>query len=207
MTGITSLSIEARDAAGTGPARSVRRQGLTPGVMYGAGQEPLKVSIGTKELTKELHDPHHNTKLYDLKLNGKTHRAVLRDIQLDPVTDHPLHVDFLRVDKSSRISVSVPLKFINEDKSPGLKRGGVLNIVFHELQLTCPAESIPEELIIDLAGLELGHSIHLDTLRLDKNIVPTSAMSDQTLATIVAPSGLKSEEESQSAEATEAAEK
>ncbi|MBS0184823.1 MAG: 50S ribosomal protein L25/general stress protein Ctc [Proteobacteria bacterium] len=193
MASVKTLTIETRAKGGTGPARATRRSGLIPGVLYGTGIDPLMVAIDAKTLKLELQDPYYHTKLYDLNIGSSNHRALMRDVQLNPVTDAPIHVDFLRVDPSSRITVDVLLKFINEDKSPGIKRGGVLNIVYHDLQLSCPVDSIPEQITIDLAGLEVGQSIHLEDITLPKGVQVAHAHRDYTLATIVAPSGLKSD--------------
>ena len=193
MASVKTLSVETRSKGGTGPARATRRSGLIPGILYGTGIDPLMVSIDTKTLKLELQDPYYHTKLYDLKIGSNNHRALIRDVQLNPVTDAPIHIDFLRVDPSSRITVDVLLKFVNEDKSPGIKRGGVLNIVYHDLQLSCPVDSIPEQITINLEGLEVGQSIHLEDITLPKGVQVAHSNRDYTLATIVAPSGLKSE--------------
>lgn len=204
MAAVKALNIETRSKGGTGPARATRRQGFVPGILYGTGIEPLMVSVEAKILNQEIQDPYYHTKLYDLKIGSENHRALMRTVQLDPVTDYPLHVDFLRIDSSSRITVDIVLKFINEDKSPGLKRGGVLNVVYHELQLSCLADSIPEQLTIDLAGLEVGQSIHLNDIILPNGVQVPHVGRDYTLATIVAPSGLKSDA-SETAQAQEEA--
>lgn len=205
MTAVVSLEIKPRSESGTGSARAVRREKRVPGVLYGAGKDVDMLSVDEKTLLKEMHDPHHRTKLYDLNISGQNQRALIRDIQLHPVTDRPLHIDFLRVDKSSRINIHVPVLFKNEDKCPGIKKGGVLNIVLHELELSCPADSIPEEIVVNLAGLEVGNSIHLENITLPEGVHPSHAGRDYTIATIVAPSGLKAEEEEKpAAEATPA---
>lgn len=199
MVAVTALNVEKRAKSGTGPARETRRLGRIPGILYGTKLEPLMISVDEKSLLKEVSDPHYHTKLYDLNIDNKNHRALIRQVQLNPVTDRPLHIDFLRVDASSRLVVDIPLKFINSDKSPGIKRGGVLNIVYHELQLSCPANEMPENITIDLTGLEVGHSIHLNAIELPKGTHVAHAGRDYTLATIVAPSGLKSEETTEEA--------
>ena len=193
MASVKTLTVETRSKGGTGPARATRRSGLIPGILYGTGIDPLMVAIDTKTLKIELQDPYYHTKLYDLKVGSTNHRALMRAVQLNPVTDTPIHVDFLRVDPSSRITVDILLKFVNDDKSPGIKRGGVLNIVYHDLQLSCPVDSIPEQIIIDLSGLEVGQSIHLEDIKLPAGVQVVQSNRDYTLATIVAPSGLKSD--------------
>ncbi len=193
MASVKTLTVETRSKGGTGPARTTRRSGLIPGILYGTGIDPLMVAIDTKTLKLELQDPYYHTKLYDLKVGSTNHRALMRAVQLNPVTDAPIHVDFLRVDPSSRITVDILLKFVNDDKSPGIKRGGVLNIVYHDLQLSCPVDSIPEQITIDLSGLEVGQSIHLEDIILPSGVQVVHSNRDYTLATIVAPSGLKSD--------------
>ncbi|HQS84586.1 MAG: 50S ribosomal protein L25/general stress protein Ctc [Alphaproteobacteria bacterium 16-39-46] len=193
MASVKTLTVETRSKGGTGPARATRRSGLIPGILYGTGIDPLMVAIDTKTLKLELQDPYYHTKLYDLKVGSTNHRALMRAVQLNPVTDIPIHVDFLRVDPSSRITVDILLKFVNDDKSPGIKRGGVLNIVYHDLQLSCPVDSIPEQITIDLSGLEVGQSIHLEDIKLPAGVQVVHSNRDYTLATIVAPSGLKSD--------------
>ena len=128
-----------------------------------------------------------------LKIGSNTVRAIPRDIQYDPVKDVPLHIDFMRVTKDSRLTVAVPIDFINEEESPGLKRGGVLNIVLHEIELSCPPETIPEHLVVDLSGLEIHDTIHLEQLDLPEGVVPVAAERDNTIATIVAPSRVRAE--------------
>lgn len=194
MTAVVSLEVKSRSQNGTGAARALRRENNIPGILYGAGKGEIMLAIDEKTLLKELSDPHYPTKLYDLKVDGQNQRALIRAVQLHPVTDKPLHIDFLRVDKSSRITIKVPVHFKNEDKSPGIKRGGVLNIVLHELELSCPADSIPDEIAINLEGLEIGNSIHLGSIELPAGVQAAHANRDYTIATIVAPSGLKSEE-------------
>ena len=189
------LSIKLRERAGKGAARTTRRAGRVPGVIYGAKQEPLLISLDPRELSRELHKIGFFATLFDLKLDSASHRVLPRDVQFDPVTDKPLHVDFLRVSSDSKVVVQVPVEFINEVKSPGLKRGGVLNIVVHDLALVCDASEIPEEIHIPLDGLEIGDSIHISGVKLPEGVTPANTEEDFTVATIVAPSAMKSEEE------------
>ena len=193
MTAIKELKAVARPRAGKGAARAERRAGRVPAVIYGEKQDPITISLEAKETTRLIYAGHFLTTLFHIDVDGKRWRVIPRDYQLDPVKDFPLHVDFLRVSAGSHVSVEVPVHFANQDKSPGLKRGGTLNVVTHAVTLDAPAESIPEHITVDLSGLEIGDSIHLSAVTLPEGVV--SAMSgDDTLATIVAPSGLKEAE-------------
>jgi large subunit ribosomal protein L25 len=186
------LSVQLRERAGKGAARTVRRAGRVPGVIYGGKQEPILISLDPGELKRVLHRVGFFATLFDLKLDGGAHRVLPRDVQFDPVTDKPLHVDFLRVTGESKVVVQVPVEFINEPKSPGLKRGGVLNIVRHEIELRCAIDSIPQKITVDLDGLDIGDSIHISHVKLPEN-VQTTVDRDFTVATIAAPSAVRAE--------------
>lgn len=193
MSKILTLSAEARQRAGKGTARQTRRAGRIPAVIYGNKQEPVMISLDSNEFGKILAKPGFFTHLFDVAVDGTNHRVLPRDVQLDPVTDVPLHVDFLRVGSGTKITVHVPVSFINQDKSPGLKRGATLNIVLHDLALICEAGNIPEHIHVDVEGLDVGASIHLSAIKLPEGAVPASHDPDTTIATIVTPSGMKSE--------------
>ena len=186
------LSIKLRERAGKGAARTTRRAGRVPGVIYGAKQEPLLISLDPRELSRELHKIGFFATLFDLKLDSASHRVLPRDVQFDPVTDKPLHVDFLRVSSDSKVVVQVPVEFINEVKSPGLKRGGVLNIVRHEIELRCAVDAIPRTIVIDLEGLDIGDSIHISHVKLPENVRPVIDR-DFTVASVAAPSAVRAE--------------
>jgi large subunit ribosomal protein L25 len=192
MTETHQLSVQLRQRAGKGAARSVRREGRVPGVIYGGREEPVLISIDPLELKRELHKIGFFATLFDLKLDGAAHRVLARDVQFDPVTDKPLHVDFLRVTGESRIVVQVPVEFINEAKSPGLKRGGVLNVVRHEIELRCSVDAIPRSITIDLDGLDIGDSIHISHVTLPEGARPTIER-DFTIASVAAPSAVRAE--------------
>ncbi len=194
MTQIVPLSAEARARAGKGTARQTRRDGRIPAVIYGGKQAPITISLDKFAFNRVLHQPGFFTHLFDVTVDGATHRVLPRDVQFHPVTDAPLHVDFLRVSADTRITVQVPVEFVSQDKSPGLKRGGVLNIVRHELEVTCAADSIPEHITVSCEGFDIGESIHISAVTLPEGVAPTITDRDFTIATIVAPSGLKSEE-------------
>jgi large subunit ribosomal protein L25 len=187
MTQIITLEAQPRDRAGKGAARAVRRAGRIPAVLYGDKKDPLTISLDPKAFVRELNRPGYFSHLVDLRLDGDTHRALPRDVQFHPVTDEPLHVDFLRVTASTRTHVAVPVVFVNQTASPGLKRGGVLNIVRHEIDLNCRADSIPERITIDLTGLDIGDSVHISAVALPEGTSPTLHERDFTVVTIAAP--------------------
>jgi len=179
---------------GKGAARALRREGLIPAVIYGDKKPPLPVSISYNEALKRIYAGGFLSHVITLEVDGEKHKVIPRDYQLDPVKDKPLHVDFLRVGAGARINVQVAVHFVGEDKSPGIKRGGVLNIVHHTLELSCPADAIPEQVTVDLAGLDIGDPIHLDAVQLPTGVQLHGHEIDPTVATIVAPSGMRAEE-------------
>ncbi|MFG1462480.1 50S ribosomal protein L25/general stress protein Ctc [Xanthobacter sp. DSM 24535] len=204
MTAIKELKAVARERAGKGAAREERRAGRVPAVIYGEKQDPITISLEHKEITRTIYAGHFLTTLFLIEVDGKKHRVIPRDYQLDPVKDLPLHVDFLRVSAGARVTVEVPVHFVKQDASPGLKAGGTLNIVHHAVELDCPAESIPAHISVDLTGVQLGASLHLSSVTLPEGVV--SALSgDDTLATVVAPSGLKDAEADDAAAAAASA--
>lgn len=194
MTQIVPLSAEKRDRAGKGTARQTRRDGRIPAVIYGGKQAPVLISLDKFAFTRVLNQPGFFTHLFDVTVDGVAHRVLPRDVQFHPVTDFPEHIDFLRVSAETRIHVQVPIEFVNQELSPGLKRGAVLNIVRHELDVTCAADSIPEHITISCEGFDVGDSIHISAVTLPEGVTSTITDRDFTIATIVAPSGLKSEE-------------
>lgn len=173
-----------RPRAGKGAARQSRRDGLVPAVIYGDGQAPTTLAIDLKELSLVISKGRFGATLFDIDLDGTKHRVIPRDVQLHPVKDIPVHVDFQRVGAKSRIRVAVPTRFINDAASPGLKRGGVLNVVRHVVEVTCPADSIPAEFVFDLTGLEIGRSIHISATHMPEGVRPTIVGRDFTVATI-----------------------
>jgi large subunit ribosomal protein L25 len=193
MSDVLTLAAEPRARIGKGASRAARREGRVPAVIYGAGEPPLSIHLEEKTLAKQIASGHFMTSVVEIQVDGAAHRALPRDVQYHPVTDRPIHVDFLRVAADTMVAVEVPVRFVNEEASPGLKRGGVLNIVRHEVELRCPAAEIPEELVVDLTGFEVGDSIHISVVTLPAGAKPTIER-DFTIATLVAPSGLKSEE-------------
>jgi large subunit ribosomal protein L25 len=194
MSDTLTLPAETRERAGKGASRELRRSGRVPAVVYGGKQEPLSIHVEEKELLRQLGTGHFMNTIVMVDVGGSPVRALPKDVAFHPVTDRPLHVDFLRLSRDSKVEVSVPVVFVNEEASPGLKRGGVLNIVHHELELICEAEKIPEDITIDVAGLDVGDSIHIADVRLPEGSESATHERDLTIATIVAPSSLKSEE-------------
>ena len=190
-----TLPAEARDRAGKGASRHLRREGRVPAVIYGDKQDALSIHIEEKLLTKMLHTGHFMNSVVMIDLSGKANRTLPKDVQFHPVSSRPIHVDFLRIGEHSQVTVNVPVRFDNEEASPGLKRGGVLNIVQHELELVCDAASIPNEIHIPLDGLEIDDTIHISQVKLPEGSKPANEDDDFTVATIVAPSAMKAEEE------------
>ena len=183
------VAIEAmpREPRGKGGARALRREGRTPAIVYGGGGEPLSVSLDYNVLERELERRGFFARLYDLKVNGDVIRVLPRDVQLDPVSDAPIHIDFIRYVAGSTLAVSVEVRFEGQEESEGLKRGGVLNIVRHEVELLCPLDAIPEFLVADVTGSEIGDSIHISQIDLPEGVTPTITDRDFTVATIAAP--------------------
>jgi large subunit ribosomal protein L25 len=200
----TTLAAEARAKAGKGAARAIRRTGNVPAVIYGDNKEPLLISVNDKELRMALSKKGFFTRLCDLTIGNDKHLVVPRDVQVDPVFDRPEHADFLRVSEKTTIRVEVPVRVSNEKASPGLVKGGVLNLVRHEIDIYCKATEIPEEFTIDLSGLDVGHSLHINDLKLPAGVKPV-VQGNFTVVTIVAPSALKSDEETAAATAAAAA--
>ncbi len=188
------LTAQARDRAGKGVARALRREGRVPAVIYGDKKSPDLISLGYNEVMHLWNKGSFLSSLVDLEINGKSQRVLPRDVQLDPVRDFVLHVDFLRLRKGATIAVEVSVNFTNGEESPGIKRGGVLNIVRHEIELNCPAESIPTSIEIDLTGLDIGDSVHISSVKLPDGVTPTITDRDFTIATMAAPASLVSDE-------------
>ena len=195
MSDALNLPAEARERAGKGASRILRREGRVPAVIYGGKEGPTPIHVEEKELVRQLGTGHFMNSIVMIDIGGKSVRTLPKDVALHPVTDRPLHVDFLRLAKDAKIEVSVPVVFVNEEASPGLKKGGVLNVVRHEIDLICPSDSIPNEIEIDVSGVELGDSIHISAVTLPAGAESAITDRDFTIATIVAPSALKSSED------------
>ncbi len=189
------LSAAARPGVGKGPTRAIRRAGKVPAVIYGADSDSQPIALDPRELDSELQKPGFFARLFDLEVEGKKQRVLCRDIQFDPVKDVPIHADFMRVSSATRITVEIPVKFENEETCVGLKKGGVLNIVRHAVEVSCRADSIPPEILIDLEGHDIGVSIHISEVNLPADVTPTITDRDFTIATIAAPTVSAAEEE------------
>ena len=204
MSDALTLPAEARERAGKGASRALRREGRVPAVIYGGKEQATTIHVEEKELVKQLMTGHFMNSIVEIVLGGKTIKTLPKDVSLHPVTDRPVHADFLRLAKGAKVEVSVPVVFVNEDASPGLKKGGVLNVVRHELELVCEADRIPGEIEIDVTGKEVGDSVHISELTLPEGSESAITDRDFTIATLVAPSALKKSEE-ESAEGDEEA--
>ncbi len=197
------FAAEARAKAGKGAARAVRREGLVPAVIYGDNKEPVLLALSEKELVKATSKKGFFTQLCELKIGNDTYLTIPRDVQLHPVTDRPEHVDFLRVSDKTSIRVSVPVRVTNEKGAPGISKGGVINVVYKEIEVMAKATNIPTEFVVDLTGLDVGQSLHIDALNLSKDIKPTTA-GNFTVVTLVPPSGMKADDAAPAAAAAPA---
>jgi large subunit ribosomal protein L25 len=193
MADVVELPAVARERAGKGPARAARRGGQVPGVIYGAKKDPNLITVEERLLIKLLNQGGFFSTLFDVKVDGKSERALARDVQFDPVTDFPVHIDFLRVSAATSVNVEVAVHFINEDQCPGLTEGGVLNVVRHEIELACRADAIPSQIEIDLTGLQIGDGVHISMVKLPDGVAPTITDRDFTIATIAAPTVVREE--------------
>jgi len=194
MSDQLTLTAETRERGGKGASRELRREGRVPAVVYGGKEEPLMIHVEEKLLMKQLMTGHFMNSVVMIDVGGKQIRTLPKDVAFHPVKDRPIHADFLRISKDSKVQVAVPVVFINEDASPGLKRGGVLNIVRHELELVCDADKMPDDIQIDVTGYDVGDSIHISSVTLPKGSESAITDRDFTIATIVAPSAMKSSE-------------
>ncbi|PWB80482.1 MAG: 50S ribosomal protein L25 [Methylocystaceae bacterium] len=187
MAEIKKLAATVRSGTGKGAARSVRREGRIPAVIYGGGDAPQPLSLDKKEVTKLIFAGHFLTTIFEIDIDGKSERAIPRDYQLDVVKDTPLHVDFLRLKAGSRLRVEVPVHFVNHDAAPGLKRGGSLNIVYHSVEMWVPADNIPEAITGDLTGLDFNDSLQISAFTLPPNCRPTNPDKNFTVVSIAPP--------------------
>jgi large subunit ribosomal protein L25 len=204
MATVKELKATARPSVGKGAARAERRAGRVPGVIYGNNQPPTPISVDDADLRQRILAGRFLTTIYDIDLEGKKHRVIPRDFHLDPVRDFPIHVDFMRLGEGATIRISVPLHIQRADASPGVKRGGTVNIVTHTLDLECSVDNIPQYIDADVSTLEIGHSLHLSDITLPAS-VKALAREDITLVTIVPPSGYAEEQKAAAAAAAAAA--
>lgn len=200
MANVMVLDAAQRDRVGKGAARAARRSGRLPAVLYGDKKDPMAITLDPRIVGLAYANPGFFAQLFDIAVDGANHRALCRDVQVDPVSDVPIHADFLRVTAATRINVDVPVHFINEEESPGLKRGGVLNVVRHTVEILSRADSIPSELVVDLIVADIGDSIHISQVEMPEGATPAIADRDFTVATIAAPSVLPADEEEEGEE-------
>ncbi|MEZ5667545.1 MAG: 50S ribosomal protein L25/general stress protein Ctc [Alphaproteobacteria bacterium] len=187
MAEMSTLAVEPREGRGKGGARAVRREGLVPGIVYGAGSEPTLVAMEGRALMRELRKPGFFAQLYQLKVGDAEERVLPRAVQFDPVSDAPIHFDLMRVSSDMTIVVAIPVRFLQEGASPGLKAGGVLNVVRHEVELHCPVDAIPDHIEIDLTDTQIGESIHFSRVTGAADMKPVITDRDFTIATIAPP--------------------
>ena len=181
------LKATKRTSASTGQINKLRSEGFIPGVLYGGEKNNLNISLKKLHLQNIINTETFMSKVYDLDIDGNSEKALARDVAYDPVSDEPIHIDFMRITKGSRLTLEIPVKFINSDKSPGLKKGGVLNIVRRKVELKCPAENIPDEIVVDLDSTEINSSLKISSVKLPENVSPTITDRDFVIATVAAP--------------------
>jgi large subunit ribosomal protein L25 len=203
MATVSEIKATARPQAGKGAARAVRREGRVPGVIYGDNKPPLPIAVELIDLRTRIYAGRFLTTVCDIEIEGTKHRVIPRDFQLDPVKDFPIHVDFLRLGEGASVRVNIPIHVINADQSPGVKRGGTINMVRHAIEVRCPPENIPSAIDVDISGLEINYSRHLSDIQLPPGVT-VIGRPDVTLVTIVPPSGY-AEEMKAAAEAAAAA--
>ena len=194
MSELVTLTAELKAAHGTGAARAVRRAGRVPAIVYGGEGQPIMVTVEQRVLERYLNQAGFYNRLFELAVDGTTERVIARDVQLHPVSDRPLHVDFLRIAAGTTITITIPVQFVNEAQAPGIRRGGMLNAVRHEIEVHCPADSIPDAIVVDLAGMQIGDSLHISQVTLPPNVQPVITDRDFTVATIAPPSGMTEED-------------
>jgi large subunit ribosomal protein L25 len=193
MAATKQLAAATRGGTGKGAARSVRREGRVPGVIYGGGEKAEPISVDFKEINKHIYSGHFLTSIFEIEIDGRKERVLPRDYQLDVVTDKPVHVDFFRLKAGSRVRIGVPVHVVNRELSPGIKKGGTVNLVLHSVELLAPADAIPESITIDLAGLDFYDAVHMSTLKLPEGCRPADTKTDYTVVNIVPPTVFQEE--------------
>lgn len=195
MSDTYELTAEARERVGKGSARQLRRNGKVPAVIYGDGKPPVAIALSYKDVYYKIHGGGFLTTVATVDVSGEKYKVLPKDFQLDPVRDFPMHVDFLRIGKGTVVTVEIPCNFVGEDDSPGLTRGGVLNVVRYTIEMNCPADAIPDSIDVSVAELDIGDGVHISSVKLPEGAVPTITDRDFTIATVAAPASLKAEEE------------
>ena len=191
---MSTLEANIRNTQTAGELKVIRNQGNVPGVVYGGSEKNQNVSISKKILNSLMEKENFLSKIIKLKIDGKEESVLPKQISFDVITDDPIHIDFLRITKGSSVIIEIPVKFINNDKSPGLKKGGVLNIVRRKVELKCPSENIPSELVVDLDGVDIGHSFKISSIKLPEKVIPTITGRDFVIATVASPTVIKEPE-------------
>ena len=203
---MSTLEANIRNTKTAGELKIVRNKGNVPGIVYGGSEKNQNVSISRKVLKSLMEKENFLSKIIKLKIDGKEESVLPKEISFDVITDEPIHIDFLRIVKGSSVIIEIPVKFINNDKSPGLKKGGVLNIVRRKVELKCPSENIPSELVVDLDGVDIGHSFKISSIKLPEKVVPTITGRDFVIATVASPTVIKEPEKTaETAEGEQAA--
>lgn len=193
MSDDNKLEAQLRERVGKGAARELRRNDMVPAVIYGDKKDPLPIALPLKETTMKIHGGGFMTNILAIQVDGKSHNVLPKDYQLHPVSDRVMHVDLLRVSSKTQVTVEIPVAFENEETCPGLKAGGVLNVVRHTVEVNCPANAIPESFSVDLSAAELGDSLNISAVSLPEDVEPTITDRDFTIATIATPAGLRSD--------------
>ena len=195
------LKATKRTSASAGQINKLRSEGFIPGILYGGKKNNINISLKKIHLQKIINTETFMSKVYDLDIDGSSEKALARGVAYDPVSDEPIHIDFMRITKGSQLTLEIPVKFINSDKSPGLKKGGVLNIVRRKVELKCPAENIPDEIIVDLDNTEINRSLKISSVKLPENVTPTITDRDFVIATVASPTILVEPEKTEEATA------
>lgn len=200
MADSSALTVQERNRAGKGAARATRREGLVPGVIYGDNQDPTLIAMTPRDLFVEMRKPGFATRIFEIDVAGKTQRAMAQDVQMHPVRDVPMHIDFRRIGKNTVVTVQVPVTFSNEEASPGIKQGGVVNVVRHEIEVRARPDALPEQFEVDLTGLEIGDSVHISAIEMPDGVAPTITDRDFTICTLAPPTVSKAAEEEEETE-------
>jgi large subunit ribosomal protein L25 len=193
MPEVISLSAEPRTSLGKGAARAMRRAGRVPGIIYGDGKDPMAISFEPRELSRAVNRAGFFATIVDVSVDGAVHRTLAREVQYHPISDTALHVDLMRVGAGAQVNVSVPVSFINHENSPGLRRGGILNVIRHSIDIVCAIDAIPERVVVDLDGLEIGDSIHIEAVTLPEGVRAIMGSRDSTIASVAASSAVREE--------------
>lgn len=193
MPEIINLGAEKRERAGKGAARATRRAGRVPGIVYGDSKEPVLISLEPRELARALARPGFFNHLVEIRVDGETHRTLPRDVQYHPVNDQAIHIDFMRVGAGAQVHVMVPVVFVDHERAPGLRRGGILNVVRHGIEMICSVDNIPERLVVSLDGLDIGDSVHINAVEMPEGARPAIQERDFTIASIAASSAVREE--------------